>query len=183
MKSDKTSCLISADLESVMKKIDNCKNNLEKSSATKIAEHIPCGYLMSTIWAFDNNKNKHSPCSGEDCIKNFCSSLGEHAPNMISFEKKKMLPLTGEELKLHQNSTVCYICSKKSTQKLSKDKNYRKVRDHCHFTGKYRGATHSICNLRFNVPNEIPVVFQNGSNYEHHFIMKELANQFKGQCL
>ena len=40
-----------------------------------------------------------------------------------------------------------------------KDKNYRKVRDHCHFTGKYHGAEHSICNLRFNVRNEIPVFF------------------------
>ena len=47
--------------------------------------------------------------------------------------------------------------------------------------GKFRRTAHSICNLRFNVPNEIHAVFQNGSNYEYHFIMKQLANQFKGQ--
>ena len=53
------------------------------------------------------------------------------------------------------------------------------------FTGKYRSATHSICNLKFNVPNEISVVFHNGSNYDYHFIIKELANEFEGQfeCL
>ena len=51
MKSDKTPCIIYTDLESLIKKIDNCKNNPEKSSATKIGNHIPCGYSMSTIWA------------------------------------------------------------------------------------------------------------------------------------
>ena len=44
-----------------------------------------------------------------------------------------------------------------------------------------RGAAHSICNLKFNVPHEIPVVSHNGSNYDYHFIIKELANTFKGQ--
>ena len=71
------------------------------------------------------------------------------------------------------------------TKIIAKDKNYLKVRDHCHFNGKYRGTAHSICNFRFNVPNEIPVVFHNGSNYDYHFIIKELANEFEGQfkCL
>ena len=63
--------------------------------------------------------------------------------------------------------------------------NYWKVRDHCHCTGKCRGAAHSICNLKFNVLNEIPIVFHNGSNYDYHFIIKEIANEFEGQseCL
>ena len=86
-----------------------------------------------------------------------------------------MLPLTKEELKSHQYAKVCYICGKRILKKFAKGKNYRKVRDHCHYTGKYRGAAHSICNLKFNVPNEIPVVFYNGSNYDYHFIIKELA--------
>ena len=52
-------------------------------------------------------------------------------------------------------------------KKLAKNKNYRKVRDHCHYC-----AAHSICNLKFNVSNEIPVVFDSGSNYGYHFITK-----------
>ena len=53
------------------------------------------------------------------------------------------------------------------------------------FTGKYRGAAYSISNLKFTEPNDIPAVFHSGSNYENHFILKELANQFRGQieCL
>ena len=166
-------------------KIDNCKNNLEKISTTKIGEHIPCAYSMSTIWALDNIENKHSLYRGEDCTKMFCSSLRKHATNVINFEKNKMLPLTEEKLKLHQDSIVCYICRKQFTQKLANDENYQKVRDHCHFTGKYRGAAYSIGNLGFNVLNEVPVVFPNKSNYDYYFIIKKLANMYKGQfeCL
>ena len=62
-------------------------------------------------------------------------------------------------------------------------KNNRKVRDHYHYTGKYKGDSithigqvHNICNLRINVQNEVAVVFHNGSNYDDYFIIKELAN-------
>ena len=53
------SYIIHADLESLINKIDRCANSPEKSSTTKIGEHIFCGYSMSTIWAFDNVENKH----------------------------------------------------------------------------------------------------------------------------
>ena len=61
----------------------------------------------------------------------------------------------------------------------------QKVRDHCHYTGKYRGAAHSICNLCYKISKEIPVVFHNGSTYDYHFIIKQLARKFKGnfECL
>ena len=61
----------------------------------------------------------------------------------------------------------------------------KKVRDHCHYTGKYRGAAHNNCNLRYKIPKEIPVVFHNGSTYDYHFIIKQLAKKFKGNfdCL
>ena len=73
-----------------------------------------------------------------------------------------MLLLTNKELKSHQDAKVCYICGRRILKMFAKDKNYRKVRDHCHYTAKYKGAAHSICNLKFNVPNQIPVVFHNG---------------------
>ena len=59
------------------------------------------------------------------------------------------------------------------------------MRDHCHYTEKFRGAAHSICNLKYKTPKEIPVVFHNGSTYDYHFIIKQLAEEFKGQfeCL
>ena len=61
---------------------------------------------------------------------------------------------------------------KKNLTKLSKSINYWKVRNHCHYRSKYRGVVHGIFNLKFNVPNEIPVVFHNGLNYNCHFITK-----------
>ena len=91
-----------------------------------------------------------------------------------------MLPLTKQELKPHQDARSCYICGKVILKKLSKSISYRIVRDHCHYTSKYRGAAHSACNLKLNEPNKIPVVFHNGSNYDYHFIMKESANEFEG---
>ena len=71
MKSDQPPCIIYADLEYLIKQIDGWANNPEKSSTTKLGEHIPCGYSMSTICGFDNIENKHSLYHGEDCMKTF----------------------------------------------------------------------------------------------------------------
>ena len=171
MKSGKMSHIIYADIEYLIKKVDGCANNPENSSTAKIGEHIPCGYSMTAIWRFDHIEDKHTLYRGKDCMKKFCTSLREHAKNIIDFEKK-MLPLTKEKLKSHQGAKVCYICGKRIL-KNPKGKNYQNVRHHCHYTGKSRGTAHSICNLKFNVPNEITVTFHNGSNYDYHFIIKE----------
>ena len=65
---------------------------------------------------------------------------------------------------------------------IKRDLNYtKKVRDHCHFTAKCRGAAHSICNLKQKVSQEIPVKIHNGSKYDYHFIIKELAEDFRGE--
>ena len=57
--------------------------------------------------------------------------------------------------------------------------------DHCHYTEEYRRAAYGICNLKYSVPKKIPIVFHNGSNYDYHFIIKELTEKFKKQitCL
>ena len=57
-------------------------------------------------------------------------------------------------------------------KKFSSDKKYCKVRDHCHYTGQLRGPAHSICNLRYEIPKEILIVFHNGSTYDYHFIIR-----------
>ena len=155
-----------------MKKTDGCTNNSESSSTTKIDECIPCWYSRSTILAFDHIENKHTLYPGKDCKEQFCESLREHEKNIIDFEKKKMLPLTKEELKPHQDVKVYYICGKIILKRLSKIMNYQKVRDHYHDIGTFRDAAHSLYNLKFNMPNEIPAVFHNDSNYDYHFFTK-----------
>ena len=84
-----------------------------------------------------------------------------------------MLPLTKEELKLHKDPKVCNFCGKRFLKTFSNNKHYRKVRDDRYYTSKCRGAAPSICNLKFNVPNEIPVFFHNGSNCDYHFTIKD----------
>ena len=65
------------------------------------------------------------------------------------------------------------------------DKKYRKVRDHCYYRGEYRGTEHSIYNLKYDVPKRIFIASHNGSNYDYHFRIKDLAEEFKKQftCL
>ena len=71
----------------------------------------------------------------------------------------------------------------KSENKYLNDKKYHKVRDHCHYTGEYRGAAHSICNSKSGLLKKIPIVFHNGSNYDYNFIIKELAFKKQFTCL
>ena len=114
MKSDKISYIIYADMESFIKKVDGCANNPENSSTTKIGEHIPWGYSVSTIWAFDHIENKRTLYRGKDGMEKFCTSLREQAKNIIYFEKKEMLPLTKEELKSHQDEKNDIFAEKES---------------------------------------------------------------------
>ena len=116
-------------------------------------------------------------------MKNFCLDLREHARKIINYEKKERIPLTKKKKKNVTSKTfVIYV--KKDLVLTIAIKKY-KVRDHCHYTGKYRGAAHDICNLRYKIPKEIPVLFHNGSTYDYHFIIKDLAEEFEGEfeCL
>ena len=93
-----------------------------------------------------------------------------------------MILLTDEENKSYEEQNVCYICTKEFSDDDADDddddddddanKKYQKVRDHCYYTRKYRGAAHNICNLRYKTPKEIPILFHNGSACDYHFIIK-----------
>ena len=61
-----------------------------------------------------------------------------------------------------------------------KKKKYHQFRDHCHYSEEYRGVAHNICDLKYNEPKEIPIIFHNGSNYDYHIIMKELVEESDG---
>ena len=76
-----------------------------------------------------------------------------------------------------------FLCEKEFCVDKTNKKEYKvkcKVRDHCHFTGKYRGVAHSECNLRYKVSKVIPVVFHNGSTYDNQFVIRQLIKDFKG---
>ena len=125
--------------------MSTCQNDPNKSSTTKINKHTPSGYSIFTNRSFDESKNKISYYRGDDCMKKFSKDLRKHSIKIINYEKKKMISLTTEE-KVHYNKQkVCYICKKE----FDNNRKQPKVRDHCHCTGKYRGAAHNICNLRY----------------------------------
>ena len=166
-------------LECILEKIQHCRNNSKNSYTERKTKHKPSGYAWCSICSFDDTKNKRYFYRGKDCIEKFCKDLKELGTEMINFKKKEMIPLTNKEIKSYEKQKVCHICK----EKFCDDKNKKKVRDHCHYTGKFRGAAHSICNLRYKVPNELPVVIHNGSTYDYHFIIKQLAEEFNFKCL
>ena len=187
-KSLKVSFTIYADLECLLIKQQSCQNNPHESYPERKAMHEPCGYSLDLVSSFDSKQNKHNFYRGKDCIKRFCSDLKELGTKIINYEQKEMIPLTDNENKYYEEQKECYICQKEfcyNKNEKMKFKLYKKVRDHCHYTGKFRGAAHSICNLNYKVPQEIPVKIHNGSKYDYHFIIRELAEEFKGQfeCL
>ena len=114
-------------------------------------------------------------------MKKFSLNLKDIFYKLISYDEKPMIP--DDEKVLHEKQKICFICEKEFCKDKTNKKVYKlmhQVRDHCHFTGKYRGAAHSICNLQYKVPNTIPVVFHNGSKYDNHFIITQLAKDFDG---
>ena len=76
--------------------------------------------------------------------------------------------MTNEDEEIYNNSHICWICK----QELNMDK----VRDHCHVTGKFRGAAHNKCNLKLRIPKKLPIIFDNLQGYDGHIIFKELNN-------
>ena len=80
----------------------------------------------------------------------------------------KNLVTTKEEEHLFQQSNNCWICKKLV------DNDDEKVRDHCHFTGKYRGSAHWDCNTKIQLTKKIPVIFHNLKGYDSHLIFSEL---------
>ena len=139
---------------------------------------------MNLNYSFDETKNRREFYRRKDCIKKFCNDLKELVTEIINYEENKMIPLKYKEIKFYGKQKACHICKGyfcTDENKKTEFKLYQKVRYHCHYTGKYRRAAHSNCNLQYKVPKEIHIVFHSGSTYDYHFIIKQLAEDFKGQ--
>ena len=57
---------------------------------------------------------------------------------------------------------------------INNNNNEEKVRDHCHVTGKFRGATHRKCNANLQLTEKVPLIFHNLRDYDSHLIFDEL---------
>ena len=137
---------------------------------------------MLTKCSFDEEKNKFKYYRGIDCIKKLCKKLKKRAIKITNYEENEMILLTYEENKSYKEQETCHICKGKFCMDKNDEnyKNRKKVKDHCHYTGKFRGAAHSKCNLNYKVPKDIPIIIHNAS-YDTHFIINQLAEEFKGE--
>ena len=90
-----------------------------------------------------------------------------------TYSRQPMTKLTDVLKREHEAAEKCHICLKECN-----DPKNRKVRDHCHYTGLYRGGAHDNCNLKYRIPDHIPTVFHNLSGYEAYLFIKELGRRF-----
>ena len=90
---------------------------------------------------------------------------------MVKKHFNKNVILSEEEEEQFQSSKTCWICEKLT------ENDDEKVRDHCHITGKFRGAAHWNCNINFQLTKKVPVIFHNLRGYDSHLIFCEL-NKF-----
>ena len=156
--------VVYADFESIL------KPRLEKN---KTHEHIPCGFAFHLVSPFLQMKPVLKRAENEtnelpqDFIRELISKVKQAH---LSLQKKEMIPLSNAEWKSFHETTVCWLCQGKFGEK-----RLSKVRDHCHYTGKFRGAAHQSCNLKFQRPKFTPVFFHNLQNYDAHLFVRALG--------
>ena len=171
--SEKAPFAIYADFESFIKPIDSCDPDPNKSYTKKYQKHKPSGFSYYIISLYEDvfksekrtyTKTKEEEPDAEDV---FVKWLEKDVKEIANIKPKKMV-ITEEEEKQFNKASDCWICGEKLG-------NIR-VRDHCHYTGRYRGAAHNKCNLNYSKPKGVPVFFHNLSGYDSHLFIKSLGS-------
>ena len=166
---------IYADFECILKRTEeyNDDNNKDSSSTVKMQDHVACGFGYKGICIDDNFTNYVVIYRGKDCVNKFIDAIldeYEYCKKIMKYHFNKNLIMSIEEKELFQKANKCWICDK--LLELIDEK----VRDHCHITGKFRGASHFSCNANFKITERVPVIFHNLKGYDGQLIMKELSN-------
>ena len=165
--------VVYADFECFTKPMKSCCPNPKDSYNYNYQKHEPSGFCFYAKGIVSGIHIKPiiytKTYEDEDIAKVFLEKLTDLTKGIYNdfYCRPKPLRLTRTEQKSFEEATICHICSKK----LEKDK----VRDHCHFTGKYRGAAHNKCNLECRKPKVLPVIFHNLQGYDAHLFIKQLA--------
>lgn len=104
---------------------------------------------------------------GEDVAQVSVERLERDIRLLHNLPRARPIMMTVEDKENHKNATICWLCEESQEDD--------KVRDHCHFTGKYRGAAHNTCNLKHRLPRFVPVYFHNLEGYDAHLFVRNLA--------
>ena len=176
----KVSFMMYADLEAILEPMQGSIPDAKGPCTKHISQHIPSGWCVYSKFAYGNVQNQLRLYRGKDCVEKFCDYIKEEAHRFHHmFPEKPMDPLTKEQWTRYKRASKCHICYKPFNFKDAVATEGPKVKDHCHYTGKYRGPAHSLCNLRYRIPSYIPVVFHNLSGYDAHLFIKELGVKSK----
>ena len=172
-RSIKVPFVVYADFEAFTEEIPISEQNEKFSFTQKYQKHKPSGFCFKIVCFDERFKSKlvvYRAKDDEDVSQKFVEMLEEEIKRIQKeFDfSAKMIPLTKEEQYEFENASACWICQKEFGES-------KKVRDHCHFTGKYRGAAHNQCNLQFKKPKFTPVIFHNLSGYDAHLFVKNLG--------
>ena len=173
-KSMRVPFVIYADFEAFTQKLDDDKPRDNKSSYTSQYEkHSPSGFCYYIKCSFDESYDQKvmytKRSEDEDVSQIFVERLEYDIRRLYHryYKFPKKMFLTEEDLDKFEKATKCHICDKP----LGKDR----VRDHCHLTGKFRGAAHNGCNINYKIPKFFPVIFHNLSGYDSHLFIKNLG--------
>ena len=170
--SEKAPFAIYADFESLIKPLDVCDPDPEKSYTKKCSKHKPisfCYYIKSFNESVYKSKLRiyiKKEESDYDAMDTFINWLESDVREIANLENKDMI-FTPENEKEFINALNCWICG----EYMGNDR----VRDHCHFTGKFRGAACNSCNLKHKRQNNISVFFHNLAGYDSHLFIKKLG--------
>ena len=144
--------------------------NPNQPYTNEVNQHMPSCWCVHSKFAYRDVDNPLRLYSSKDRIETFCNYIKEEAYRLYRmFPELPMGPSTKKQWKTYKKATKCHICYKPFTLRDPK------VRDHCHYTGLYRGPVHSLCNLRYKIPSYIPVVFHNLSGYDADLFIRELG--------
>ena len=175
--SEKAPFAVYADFESLIKPLDNCDPDPNKSYTKKYQKHEPISfsyYIAVNGDFFKPILRKYTKTKPEDAdaMDIFIKWLEEDVKDIANIEPKEMI-FTEEDIKHFNNASDCWICG----EELGNDR----VRDHCHFTGRYRGPAHNSCNLKYRKPKNISVFFHNLSGYDSHLFIKKIGTPNKNE--
>ena len=164
---------IYADFECILKKCDGVKDSCDSSWSVKESNHVPCGFGYKVVCVDDKFSKDVVVYRGVDCVSRFTACIldeYEYCRRICRDYFNKSLIMSAEEEEMFQNACSCWFCGRLF------DLMDEKVRDHCHISGKFRGAAHFSCNANFKISRKVSVVFHNLKGYDGHLIMKELSN-------
>ena len=161
-----------ADFESILEPILGPNPGPVGPYTSEVTKHSPSGWRVYSKFAYREVKDPLKLYRGPDCLEKFCYYIKQEANRLYHmFPKKLMDPLTPKQWKKYNKMSRCHICF----EQFGDSKKGPKVRDHCHYTGRYRGPAHRNCNLMCRIPFYIPVVFHNLSGYDAHLFIRELG--------